>query len=141
ATASLTPRQESSQPSADSQLSAMARLVGPSDSAVDRDDRDDEDERGQISSVMPTAAAAPSIVPQVEAPAAVIKTPMSMVPESEGPVISVAPLTSLPAVEHDSGPIPAAPSVPAAAPVPVATSLPPIATPAPLLIPLSPAPV
>jgi putative nucleotidyltransferase with HDIG domain len=142
ATTSITPRGDPGQTTSDGQLSAMARLVAASDSAMESDDRDADEERGQISSVMPTAAAGHSVMPEVEAPAAWPKTPASMLPDSEGPVISVAPLASLPAVAHESGPLPAAQVMPSTPQFePVATSMPPIAKPTPILIPLSPAPV
>jgi len=70
-------------PTSDGQLSAMARLAGPTSfngSASVRPERDDdaEDSPGHISSVMPSALS---------------KTPASMVPSSEGPEIHVAVLS------------------------------------------------
>jgi putative nucleotidyltransferase with HDIG domain len=112
-------------PTTDGQLSAMARLVGPSvvpqrhEERDERDQDDDsEDSSGHISSVMP---------------AAISKTPASMVPSSEGPEIHVGVLSMphlrserpLPApapvsVTQTPAPILIAPSAPPAAPVPSA---------------------
>jgi putative nucleotidyltransferase with HDIG domain len=102
-TASLSPRLESSLPSADAQLSAMARLAGG------------------IPSMSPSMS--PSVLPEVASPA-VIRTPVSMVPSSEGPEIHVGVL-SMPHLRAE----------PAVTPVVEA-----IATPAPVLIPETPAP-
>lgn len=91
--------------------------------------------RGHVSSVMPTAAAqqsvlpaptvpTPSVIPsQVPVPATVAHTPTpaSMLPDSEGPRISVGVL-----------------SMPHLRPEPVAAESP---TPAPILIPMGPAPL
>ena len=124
AAASLSPRRDPSEPPSDGQLSAMARLAqsgGLSEPEPESERDGERDDRGHVSSVMPTAAVSS---PEVEPPASVHRTPVSMVPESEGPQITVAALTSMPAAAHDS-PMPA----------------PPLVTPAPLLIPLSPPPV
>jgi putative nucleotidyltransferase with HDIG domain len=92
ATASISPRRESSLPSSDGQLSAMARL----------------------------ATNNPGPMPELAGPA-VVKTPASMVPSSDGPEIHVGVL-----------------SMPHLRPEPVAAD--PIATPAPVLILESPLP-
>jgi len=94
ATASISPRPESSLPSSDGQLSALARL----------------------------AANNPSVMPEVAGPA-VIKTPVSMLPSSDGPEIHVGVL-SMPHLRAE----------------PVAAPADPIPTPAPVLIPESPPP-
>ena len=124
ASASISPRLESSLPRSDGQLSAMARLA--SFGAASQAPPDDDDERGHVSSVMPTAAAnsGPSVIPSVELPA-VIKTPVSMVPGSEGPEISVGVL-SMPHLRAERAVL-----EPGAA----------LVTPAPILIPMNPAPV
>jgi hypothetical protein len=110
-------------PMTDGQLSAMARLVGPSvvpQRDRDRDTRDHEDEpqdsSGHISSVMP---------------AAISKTPASMVPSSEGPEIHVGVL-SMPHLRGEravSEPVPAPartlePATPTPAPILISTSAP-----------------
>jgi hypothetical protein len=92
ATASMSPRAESSLPSSDGQLSAMARL----------------------------AANNPSVMPEVAGPV-VIKTPVSMLPSSDGPEIHVGVL-SMPHLRAE----------------PVAAPADPIPTPAPVLIPENP---
>lgn len=113
---SLSPMAASASTAADGQLSAMARLVGPSvvpqrDRDREEDDHEDEpqDSAGHISSVMPSA---------------ISKTPASMVPSSEGPEIHVGVL-SMPHLRSER-PV----SVSSASPTPDA-SLP---TPAPILI-------
>jgi hypothetical protein len=103
----------------------------------------DAEERGHVSSVMPRAAA--SLPLQVETPP--MKTPASMVPQSEGPEVSVGVLSMphvraesvvpTPSVRPEPSPVPQAPTAPA--PHPIAQS--PIATPGPILIPLTPAPI
>jgi hypothetical protein len=125
AAASLNPRRDPSQPASDGQLSAMARLAQAGGSSEPEPEPDSErDERGHVSSVMPTAADCKCVSAEVETPAPVHRPPVSLVPDSDGPQITVAALTSMPAAAHDS-PIPG----------------PPLVTPAPLLIPLSPPPV
>ena len=106
-------------PTTDGQLSAMARLIGPS--VVPQRDRDEERERdedqshdssGHISSVMPSA---------------ISKTPASMVPSSEGPEIHVGVL-SMPHLRSEQAV--SVSSVTPAAPTPEAA----LSTPAPILI-------
>jgi hypothetical protein len=126
ASASLSPRAESSSAQGDGQLSAMARL-GASVSTPPRAEREDEG-RGHVSSVMPTAtkaAAGASVLPEVTATDP-IKTPVSILPSSETPEISVGVL-SMPHLRAE-------PVVAVSATVPLATA-------APVLIPLNPAPV
>jgi hypothetical protein len=110
-------------PTTDGQLSAMARLVGPSvvpqretRDEHDEDEHDDEpqDSSGHISSVMP---------------AAISKTPASMVPSSEGPEIHVGVL-SMPHLRSER-------PVSEAAPAPTPTPEPALPTPAPILINMS----
>jgi putative nucleotidyltransferase with HDIG domain len=97
-------------------------------------DDEPDSSRGHVSSVMPTAAAqlsarpaaaaapVPTVIPtKVEEPIAYTPTPASMVPPSEGPEISIGVL-----------------SMPHLRPEPVAAEMP---TPAPVLIPMSPAPL
>ncbi|HXK18677.1 MAG TPA: HDOD domain-containing protein, partial [Polyangiaceae bacterium] len=98
ATASISPRRESSLPTSDGQLSAMARLTGPA------------------GSMRPE--------PEPEAMPAVIRTPVSMVPASEGPEIHVGVL-SMPHLRAE----------------PVAAAHEAIATPAPVLIASGPEPL
>ncbi|HEX2874270.1 MAG TPA: HDOD domain-containing protein [Polyangiaceae bacterium] len=126
---SMSPMGVSVSPSApsqatDGQLSAMARLVGPSvvpQREARDEDQDDEpqDSSGHISSVMP---------------AAISKTPASMVPSSEGPeihvgVLSMPHLRSERPVAAPESPVPTpapiliAPSAPPAAPAPPASAV------------------
>jgi hypothetical protein len=127
--ASISPGLESTMPTSDGQLSAIARALGGNMFA----ERPQQDE-GSASSVMPKA---PSVVPPPEAPIAsapptappaeeppYTPTPASMVPASDGPEISVGVL-SMPHLRVE------APKAEASAP---------LATPAPMLIPLTPAP-
>jgi putative nucleotidyltransferase with HDIG domain len=83
---SISPSAPTPAPTMDGQLSAMARLVGsPSQettSARSDHEEDAEESRGHISSVMPSASASAST-----------KTPASMLPSSEGPVIQVGVLS------------------------------------------------
>jgi putative nucleotidyltransferase with HDIG domain len=146
-TASLRPRQ-------DSQLSAMARLAGSGPSVPPQSEADAED-RGDVSSVMPTAAASSSAsLPPVEAQCA--PTPASMVPpNSVAPQVSVVTLSVPPRrSEPPASLLPAAASLPPPrvlvsepAPAPVLASIPapslaptPIAStsPSPVLIPSTP---
>jgi putative nucleotidyltransferase with HDIG domain len=118
AAVSMSPRAEASL-SQDGQLSAMARLAmtgGASSREPEPDSERDLQARGHVSSVMPTAPQVPS--------EPVTKTPASMVPSSESPEISVGVL-SMPHLRVEQ---------PSAAPTGA------IATPAPVLIPLNPAP-
>jgi putative nucleotidyltransferase with HDIG domain len=128
-TASLSPRTESSLPSADGQLSAMARLAMHSGAPASERSRASErpetdgDERDHISSVMPTTQGlGPSVIPPVDT-AAHLDTPASMVPApgSDGPEIQVGVL-SMPHLR-------------------VSAETPALTTPAPTLIPSNPAPV
>ncbi len=126
--ASLNPRSESSPPSADGQLSAMARLAphsgAPSRGAERSEPEPDSDEPGHISSVMPTAAGlGPSLIPPVETAPSHLDTPVSMVPAlgNDGPEIQVG-ILSMPHLR-------------------VSAETPALTTPAPILIPSNPAPV
>jgi hypothetical protein len=131
--ASISPGLESTMPTSDGQLSAIARALGGNMFA----ERAQQDEGG-ASSVMPKAPSvtappeppladlAPSVPPQppqVEEPP-YLPTPASMVPGSEGPEISVGVL-SMPHLRVEA---------------PKADEPAPLATPAPVLIPLTPAP-
>ena len=117
--ASISPRRESSLPTSDGQLSAMARLAGHVGSLPP--EAEAEETRDHVSSVMPSAAAtSPSLPPEPAALPEIIRTPVSMVPSSEGPEIQVGVL-SMPHLRSE-------------APVAVET----IATPAPILIPTGP---
>jgi hypothetical protein len=117
-------------PIKDAQFSPEARAALNADSA--REEEPESSSRGHVSSVMPTAAAQQSALPVPQAPTPTVipskvpetvahsPTPVSMLPESEGPQISVGVL-----------------SMPHLRPEPVVDS----PTPAPLLIPLGLAPV
>ncbi len=121
--ASMAPRGESTPPPADGQLSAMARLVGGSFAPAREDEDRAPEERDHVSRVMPRAASVPA-VPEVET--TMLKTPVSMVPQSsETPDLSVAVL--------------AMPHLGPETPAPVASAAPPVIT--PVLIPLTPSPV
>jgi len=113
-------------PAGDGQLSAMARLVKPS-VAPDTDD-DEDDSPGHISSVMPSAAAqAASVAPPYT------KTPVSMVPSSEGPEIHVGVL-SMPHLRSDRPAPEPQTTLPTPAPILIHTGPPPVAvTPAPVV--------
>jgi putative nucleotidyltransferase with HDIG domain len=128
--ASISPRSDEIA-ARDGQFSAMARRAM---SPVEREEEPDSS-RGQVSSVMPTAAAAqqsvlpspeapvPSVIPARAAEPTVIAhtpTPVSMVPSSDAPEISVGVL-SMPHLRIDQ-------------PTPVAE----MPTPAPILIPMGP---
>ncbi|HVY27829.1 MAG TPA: HDOD domain-containing protein [Polyangiaceae bacterium] len=126
ASASISPRLESTLPTSDGQLSAIARALGGGAlSERPREEHAQLDEAG-ASSVMPKA---PSVPPPAEASAVqaaeppYTPTPASMVPSYDAPEISVGVL-SMPHLRVE-------PKAEAAAPVP---------TPAPVLIPLNPAP-
>jgi putative nucleotidyltransferase with HDIG domain len=169
AVASISPRGESTFPTADGQLSAMARLAQRDFEG--RGEHEGDEERGHVSSVMPTAAAAHTAVPA-------LKTPVSMLP-SDTPEVSsrMSTLSQLPAdvpavlvpslSPAASSMVPATPSVTPVAPsmtpvapsmtpvapiaspepaseiraVPVASPAPSLAAPAPVLIAMSPAPI
>jgi putative nucleotidyltransferase with HDIG domain len=157
---SLTSRADSI-PARDGQFSAMARR------ALGSGEREEEPDsaRGHVSSVMPTAAAAqPSVLSPPEAPVPSViparaaeptpipytPTPVSMVPSSDAPEISVGvlpmphlsveqptPLTALPTpapiLIPMSPPVPAVESAPVAvAPAPVAQAAPASAEPFPV---------
>lgn len=125
--ASISPGLESTMPTSDGQLSAIARALG-GNMFAERPQQDEDD----ASSVMPKA---PSVTPPPEAPLAsvppqvaeeppYVPTPASMVPVSEGPEISVGVL-SMPHLRIEP---------------PKADEPKPLVTPAPMLIPLTPAP-
>ena len=122
---SFSPATASLSPQSDGQLSTMARL-GMNVSTPPDAEREDED-RGHVSSVMPTAAAAnASVLPTVDTYEP-LKTPVSMVPSSESPEISVGVL-SMPHLRAEPA-------------VSVSELAAPLVTPAPILIPMNPAPV
>lgn len=156
ASASISPRRESSIPATDGQLSAMARLGLRSEA---RDDEPEaESERGHVSSVMPSASAGTHAPPaELEAP----PTPVSLMPR-EAPEVSTR-LSTLSQLPGDAGltiapiPSPAPPSAVSVAPpepvvtipAPLASSLPApslapttgLVTPAPVLISMRPTPL
>ncbi len=109
----------------DGQLSAMARLVGPSVMPEREPEHDDsEDSQGHVSSVMPSA---------------ILKTPASMLPSSEGPDIYVGVL-SMPHLRSESV-LPATETAsPTPAPILITTSAPPATVPAAAPVTLSPEP-
>ncbi len=158
--ASLRPRSDSLVPEQDGQLSAMARLVSSRSSVQPTQDSADVDERGHISSVMPTAAAASASLPPLQMPTT--PTPASMVlPDRTEEEVSVNVIT-ISQGSSEAQIVPAVPSVPAPAAVPSATATmpwvptaapavtepvpvpvapqPALAAPTPVLIPLSPKP-
>jgi putative nucleotidyltransferase with HDIG domain len=103
---SISPSAPTPTPTSDGQLSSMARLASSSRSVAPEPEDDEEDSQRHISSVMPSAIA---------------KTPVSMVPSSEGPEIHVGVLSmphlrsERPAVENTAATTPSAPA-PAAMP-------------------------
>jgi putative nucleotidyltransferase with HDIG domain len=107
-------------PTSDGQLSAMARLASSSRSVAPEPEDDEEDSQRHISSVMPSAIA---------------KTPVSMVPSSEGPEIHVGVLSmphlrsERPAAENSAATTPSAPA-PAAMPTVINMNAPKTAPPA-----------
>jgi hypothetical protein len=125
------PARADSSAAKDGQFSAMARMAMGS---VERDEEPDSS-RGHVSSVMPTAAAMqPSVLPRPEAPVPSViparvaeptvppqtPTPVSMLPSSEVPDISVGVLSTPPLRIEQPTPLAEAP------------------TPAPILIAMSP---
>lgn len=143
------PRRDSSAPASDGQLSAMARLAqGAFGGDVERNDGAPDDERGHVSSVMPTAAAAPSVAPDVSTR----MSTLSQLP-SEVPPVLIPSMTPAPSPVASAGPEPVAPSAsaepvgpsvspesaaPSASADPVGPSMSPVA---PSPIPPSPAPI
>lgn len=129
ASASISPRLESTLPTSDGQLSAIARALGGgvrSERPQSSESRHEDDDH-EASSVMPKAPSVPPPAGETAAPQAAeppyTPTPASMVPSSDAPEISVGVL-SMPHLRVE--------------PKPDTT---PLATPAPVLIPLSPPPV
>jgi len=98
-------------PTSDGQLSAMARLASSSRSVAPEPEDDEEDSQRHISSVMPSAIA---------------KTPVSMVPSSEGPEIHVGVL-SMPHLRSErptaENAAPTTPSVPAPVAMPTVINM------------------
>lgn len=170
AVASISPRAESTFPTTDGQLSAMARLAQRDFDG--RAEHDDEEERGHVSSVMPRASAGPDATPALKTPVSMLPSgtpevssrmstlsqlpsdvPAVLVPSLSPAASSMVPAT--PTVVTSSAVPAAVPSMSPAAPsismspepagesraAPVPSPASPPAAPAPVLIAMSPTPI